>query len=113
MNIVDWFQVDPALPALALSFDTAAIAQLFTNCWAQIGSVDQDVAVVQGCRLQEIHYQPAAQCIGTYELVVRTPGQKPHTTIGVVEVRPEGCRPRLYAEDVQLPWLAAIRRSPN
>lgn len=107
MSIINWFQVDPALPALALSFDTNAIAQLFTERWASVTTTEPCAAVVHNCRLQEIHYQPAMHCIGTYELNLQGPDRTLHSTIGVVEVRPEGYRSRLYIQDERLPWLTA------
>jgi len=97
------FDFDPQLPALPLAFDLAAVARLFATQWprAEAGPVE-----ITKCKPQDTKYQPGRRCATTYALTVARPGVPAESTIGVLEITPDGPAHRLYDDDPTLPWLA-------
>lgn len=103
--MLNWSQVDPALPAVAQVLNPSAAAALFACQWSAAHGMDSTAVTIQTCQLQGLHYQPAQRCTAVYHLLVTPLAQPPRPTIGVVEAGASGCTTRLYQGDTHLPWL--------
>ena len=86
--------LDACLPGLDELFDTRGVAARFEQ---------SGMGAVLACTLLGARYDPGAGCTATYALARAAVSR----TIGVVDLTPDGWRVRPFADDPELPGLAA------
>lgn len=100
---MQWPTLDPALPALPLALDAAAVSRRFREEWPTTAGA---APLVTECRRQEIQYRPARHCLVTYKLAVEPVGVAPYQTIVAVEATLTGVSQRSFMADPHLGGLA-------
>jgi len=61
---------------------------------------------ISACALHHIRWSPGLECAATYKLTLESSSAEPVSSVGVVQVTPDGVHDRLWNEDVNLPGLA-------
>lgn len=99
------FDFDELLLELPQAFDLEAVGQLFQERWPSINNRGVAPGLVHVRRMQDVKYYPTRRCVFTYELDIEPSGGAAWSTIGVVEITPNGLSHRLFMDDPGLPSL--------